>query len=437
MSQVIDRAKAGGVALDEDQLQPLAEDGFHGALVARVGAEHVGQQAVHAVAAALLLVAQEDRFDAPAVSLEVLLQLEQRGQAAAAIGQLFADPDEQRLGVAPLGLRLLQLVLVRRAALVQRAPVAVRLLQLPRHLVALPRDLDGARRQLLALAFALLQPAGQFLPAPLQVHEVRPVVGQPGQHRHRLVPFGLDRVLGGVDALGRLVQRRFGLRAPRLVFGVRVGELPPLGVEALLLAGEQLEPLAEQTDLVLVLDLPRGDRFALALRELHLLLGEAQLLVDAVRSIGELLHRAGTLDDERLDAPITLSVEGVDDEPTIRSLLSRLVGQIDMWNNAIASHPYDWAVEQHELLGSIRSRLDAAGPTFLAEVRQVVDEGRLEETFVDALCEPPEVFTYGGLIAHVLTFAAHRRLLVLGALAPAGITDLGSGDPRNWVAEAA
>jgi AraC family transcriptional regulator len=153
--------------------------------------------------------------------------------------------------------------------------------------------------------------------------------------------------------------------------------------------------------------------------------------------VGELLLRAGTLDDERLDAPITLSVEGVDDQPTIRWLLSRLVGQMDMWNNVIASRSYDWAVEQHESLSSIRTRLDTAGPTFLAEVRQIVDEGRLDETFVDAECEPPEVFTYGGLIAHVLTFAAHRRLLVLGAMASAGITDLGSGDPRNWVADAA
>ena len=48
--------------------------------------------------------------------------------------------------------------------------------------------------------------------------------------------------------------------------------------------------------------------------------------------------------------------------------------------------------------------------------------------------EPAEVFTYGGLIAHVLTFAAHRRLLVLGALESAGIPDLGNGDPRLWVA---
>jgi hypothetical protein len=34
----------------------------------------------------------------------------------------------------------------------------------------------------------------------------------------------------------------------------------------------------------------------------------------------------------------------------------------------------------------------------------------------------------------VLTFAAHRRLLVLGALESAGITALGYGDPRKWVA---
>jgi hypothetical protein len=70
-------------------------------------------------------------------------------------------------------------------------------------------------------------------------------------------------------------------------------------------------------------------------------------------------------------------------------------------------------------------------------VRDVVAEGRLDETFVDAHCSPPEVFTYGGLIAHVLTFAAYRRTLVVGALGHAGITDLGYGDPRKWVAEPA
>ena len=36
-----------------------------------------------------------------------------------------------------------------------------------------------------------------------------------------------------------------------------------------------------------------------------------------------------------------------------------------------------------------------------------------------------------------LTFAAHRRTLVCGALIEAGITDLGAGDPMRWVGEAA
>ena len=42
-----------------------------------------------------------------------------------------------------------------------------------------------------------------------------------------------------------------------------------------------------------------------------------------------------------------------------------------------------------------------------------------------------------GVIAHILTFAAHRRTLVAGALIDAGITDLGAGDPRLWVAQSA
>jgi len=39
------------------------------------------------------------------------------------------------------------------------------------------------------------------------------------------------------------------------------------------------------------------------------------------------------------------------------------------------------------------------------------------------------------MIAHVLTFAAHRRCLVVMALARHGISELGWGDPMRWVAE--
>ncbi len=150
---------------------------------------------------------------------------------------------------------------------------------------------------------------------------------------------------------------------------------------------------------------------------------------------GEMIRVAGRLTDEQLDQPIELDVD--DDRQSIRSLLSRLVGQMGMWNAALATRDYDWSVEEHEPLDAMRERLAIEGPTYLSHVRDVVAGNRLDETFVDALCEPAEVFTHGGMIAHVLTFAAHRRTLVALALARHGLDDLGWGDPMLWVAQPA
>jgi AraC-like DNA-binding protein len=151
--------------------------------------------------------------------------------------------------------------------------------------------------------------------------------------------------------------------------------------------------------------------------------------------VGEMLTRAESLDDTVLDSPITLSVSGIDDAPTLRSLLSRLVGQLGMWVAAAENRSYDFESEQGASVADMRERLAECAPSFLTLVREVVEGERLDETFVDAICDPPEVFTWGGMIAHVLTFAAHRRTLVAGALHDAGIDDLDSIDPMLWVAE--
>ena len=148
--------------------------------------------------------------------------------------------------------------------------------------------------------------------------------------------------------------------------------------------------------------------------------------------IKQMVERAAALPDDILDRRIELSVPGIDDEPTMRSLLSRLVGQLAMWNAAVDNRTYDFAVERNESIDSIRTRLTVAAPVFLATIKDV----DFDETFVDAVCDPPEMFTYGGMVAHVLTYAAHRRILVHGALEDAGVTDL-NGDPMRWVADAA
>ena len=155
-----------------------------------------------------------------------------------------------------------------------------------------------------------------------------------------------------------------------------------------------------------------------------------------VWAVGKMIDLAGDLNDEQLDAPIVLSVEGVDDDPTIRSLLSRLVGQMAMWNASMESRPYDWDIERNEPLTSMRERLDREGERFKQRVAELVEDGRLDETFVNATCDPPETFSFGGVLAHVLTFAAHRRTLVTGALISAGVdVDLVTADPRAWLSD--
>ena len=159
------------------------------------------------------------------------------------------------------------------------------------------------------------------------------------------------------------------------------------------------------------------------------------MLEHHVWTVGQMIERAGSLTDWQLDAPIVISVEGVDDDPTMRSLLSRLVGQRAMWNVSMEDQPYHFAVERGESIDSVRARLATDGAAFLGRVVEIMEDARLDETFVDATCDPPRTFSYGGMVAHVLTFAAHRRTLVAGALVDAGIEDLGAADPLPWVDE--
>ena len=149
---------------------------------------------------------------------------------------------------------------------------------------------------------------------------------------------------------------------------------------------------------------------------------------------GQIVDRLGRLDDDVLDRPIELSVEGIDEIPTLRGEAERLVRQLEMWVTAveggttISSGPSEPA--------ALRERLDAAAPRFAETVVEPVRDGRADDTFVDATCNPPQTFSLGGVLAHVLTFSAVRRTLAIGALETAGIADLGAGDPMTHVGAA-
>lgn len=148
----------------------------------------------------------------------------------------------------------------------------------------------------------------------------------------------------------------------------------------------------------------------------------------------EMLRRAEQLPDDVLDRRIEISVEGVDPEPTPRSLLHRLVGQLEMWDAALAGRAYEWPVGAPTVM-QLRRRLADVGPRFVARISELGAEGRLDEA---VLCpgETVEVYTVGGVVAHILTYAAHRRILVAGALYDAGFTEIDE-DPVRWISESA
>lgn len=77
-------------------------------------------------------------------------------------------------------------------------------------------------------------------------------------------------------------------------------------------------------------------------------------------------------------------------------------------------------------------RHEAVAARWLAVVRDLERRGAWEDRLIDALCEPPESFQIGSVVAHVLTYAAHRRLLARMMLRMAGV-EVDRGDPIEWL----
>lgn len=146
-----------------------------------------------------------------------------------------------------------------------------------------------------------------------------------------------------------------------------------------------------------------------------------------------MLESAASLTDEQLDAPVAapdnpLPFESA--EGTLRESLNRLVFTKEVWLAAVGRRPFP--ADQDDTIAGMMNRLDSAFIEFAEVVRQVRDENRWDEMFVDASCEPPESFSYGGMVAHIVTFSAFRRSAALKIMERLGINDLGYGDPIEW-----
>ena len=146
-----------------------------------------------------------------------------------------------------------------------------------------------------------------------------------------------------------------------------------------------------------------------------------------------LLERAQTFSDAQLDASLPQAQQPLPFESpdaTLRSILERLVFTKEVWAAAVHNRPVP--AQADTSISSLLRRMETAFAEFNEIVRSVRADDRWDDAFVDGLCTPAETFTYGGMIAHVVTFSAFRRLTALKALESLGASDLGYGDPIEW-----
>jgi AraC family transcriptional regulator len=152
-----------------------------------------------------------------------------------------------------------------------------------------------------------------------------------------------------------------------------------------------------------------------------------------------LLNLANTLNDEQLDRPLKNQVkvfpwDGPDQ--TLRQMLDRMVQTKEVWAAALTGSGMplmDNAPPEDRTPSAMLARMDRADAAFHGVLTDVRNRSAWEDTFVDALCEPPETFTFGGMFAHVITFNFYRRMLAIDALRRFGVQVEGFGCPEEYV----
>jgi AraC family transcriptional regulator len=150
-----------------------------------------------------------------------------------------------------------------------------------------------------------------------------------------------------------------------------------------------------------------------------------------------LLEYASSLTDEQLDRTLPTVVELLpwrESNRTLRQLLENIVFTKEVWTAALSGADMDVSgtPKSQRSPQAMLQRLDKTD----AELHRILSDVRTrsawDDTFVDALCEPAETFTFGGVFAHIMTFNAHRRLMALDALRQLGVQTEGFGDPMEY-----
>jgi uncharacterized damage-inducible protein DinB len=140
----------------------------------------------------------------------------------------------------------------------------------------------------------------------------------------------------------------------------------------------------------------------------------------------QLLERAGTLSDEQLDQEFDIG------HRTVRQTFAHIIWNIECWTDLMQGRGVHSRPASHQSLALLQERHEAASSEFFRFAREVVDQDRLDETFLDTLDDPPTEKSLGCVIVHLATHGMHHRAQLLFMMRRLGVENLPEGDALSW-----
>lgn len=164
----------------------------------------------------------------------------------------------------------------------------------------------------------------------------------------------------------------------------------------------------------------------------------ALMVAHDVADTAYLIDRAAALTNEQWQETVSPGQVVLDwdgPEPSVGAVLGAIVWTKQVWLATIEGRDFPDRTPtqpEHATAAQLAEHHDTVAKHWTAMVSEYAADGRMGDTVIDALCDPPESFQLYGIVAHVLEYAAHRRGLARSMLALHGV-ETHRGDPLEWM----
>jgi uncharacterized damage-inducible protein DinB len=136
----------------------------------------------------------------------------------------------------------------------------------------------------------------------------------------------------------------------------------------------------------------------------------------------QLLELSRGLTDAQLDEPFDIG------HRTLRTTFEHMIINVEFWTGLMTGQPVDGQPDDRSLAG-LSDHHERSYATFATLARQLRDEQRLDDTFIDHYDARK---SFGGTIIHVVLHNAEHRTEALHILERLGLPEVPEVDPGLW-----